>query len=189
MWGGGAGLPLRPHCRHGRLHGQGTLVHGHQGQVPDVPSLAEEVAACTSGRSTKKLKRGTSGARQAPPKRHTGKGTQQQRQQQPRGQQQQRNMDHRRFVIERLNLELEVARTNVGARTNGTSYANVVRGAFKSPPPPPLPLPPPPPRPLPLPQQPAPEDDLERRQAVNRLFTLYESQHVQMMEIKDLLRK
>jgi hypothetical protein len=72
---------------------------------------------------------GTSGARQAPPKRHAGKGTQQQRQQQPRGQQQQqRDMDHRRFVIERLNLELEVARTTGGARTNG-------RGAFTSPPP------------------------------------------------------
>jgi hypothetical protein len=79
---------------------------------------------------------------------------------------------------------------NTGARTNRTSYANVVRGAFTSPPPP-LPLPPPPPQPLPLPlpQQPAPEDDLKRRQAVNRLFTLYESQHVQMMEIRDLLRK
>jgi hypothetical protein len=61
-----------------------------------------------------------------------------------------------------------------------------MRGAFTSPPPP-LPLPPPPPRPLP--QQPAPEDDLKRRQAVDRLFTLYESQHVQMMEIRDLLRK
>jgi hypothetical protein len=71
---------------------------------------------------------------------------------------------------------------------DGTSYANVVRGAFTSPPPL-LPLPQPPPRPLPLPQQTAPEDNLERRQAVNRLFTLYESQHVQMMEIRDLLRK
>jgi hypothetical protein len=30
-------------------------------------------------------------------------------------------------MIERLNLELEVARTN--ARTNGTSHANVVKGA------------------------------------------------------------
>jgi hypothetical protein len=90
-------------------------------------------------------------------------------------------------VIEKLNLELEVARTNAGARTNVTSYANVVKGAFTSPPPLLLPLPQPPPRPLPL--QPAPEDDLERRQAVDRLFTLYESQHVQMMEIRDLLRK
>jgi hypothetical protein len=43
-------------------------------------------------------------------------------------------------------------------------------------------LPPPPPL------QPAPED-LERRQAVDRLFTLYESQHVQMMEIRALLCK
>jgi hypothetical protein len=50
---------------------------------------------------------------------------------------------------------------------------------------PPLPLPPlPPPPPL----QPAPED-LERRQAVDRLFTLYESLHIQMMEIRALLRK
>jgi hypothetical protein len=90
-------------------------------------------------------------------------------------------------VIKKLNLELEVARTNAGARTNGTSYANVVRGAFTSPPLPlPLPLQPlPPPPPL----QPAPEDDLERRQAVDRLFTLYESQHVQMMEIRALLRE
>jgi hypothetical protein len=132
---------------------------------------------------------GTSGARQ-PPKnngnpragkpRQAGRGTQQQQQQQ-----QQRDTDHRRFVIEKLNLELEVARTNAGARTNGTSYANVMRGAFTSPPLPlPLqPLPPPPPL------QPAPEDDLERRQAVDRLFTLYESQHVQMMEIRALLRK
>jgi hypothetical protein len=73
---------------------------------------------------------GTSGARQAPQNRgipragkprHAGKGTQQQQQQQqPRGQQQQQcDMDHRQFVIERLNLELEVARTNAGVRTNG----------------------------------------------------------------------
>jgi hypothetical protein len=82
---------------------------------------------------------GTSGARQ-PPKnngnsrasgkpRQAGKGSQQQ-------QQQQRDADHRRFVIEKLNLKLEVTRTNAGARTNETSYANVVRGAFTSPPPP-----------------------------------------------------
>jgi hypothetical protein len=134
---------------------------------------------------------GTSGARQAPPKRHAGKGNGTQRPQQPQGQQQQqqqqqRDLDHRR-VIERLNLELEVARTNANPRTNGTSYANVVKGAPYTTLPPPLPLPPPP---APLPQpQPAPKDDLERRQAVNRLFTLYESQHVQMMEIRDLLRK
>jgi hypothetical protein len=83
-------------------------------------------------------------------------------------------------VIERLNLKLEVARTN--ARTNGTSYANVVKGAPFTTPPPPLP----PPQPLP---QPAPEDDLERRQAVDSLFTLYELQHMQMMKIRDLLRK
>jgi hypothetical protein len=63
--------------------------------------------------------RGTSGARQAPLKRHTGKGNGTQRQQQPQGQQQ-RFMDHRRFVIKRFNLELEVAMTNAGARTNGT---------------------------------------------------------------------
>jgi hypothetical protein len=89
-------------------------------------------------------------------------------------------------MIEWSNLELEVARTNAGARRNGTSYANVVRGAFTSPPPP-TPTPANPQRPLP--QQPTPEDDLEQHQAVNRLFTLYESQHVQMMEIRDLLRK
>jgi hypothetical protein len=95
-------------------------------------------------------------------------------------------MDYRR-VIERINLELEVARTKAGARTKGTSYANIVRGApFKSPPPPlQLPLPP---APLPRPQS-APEDDLEQRLAVDKLFSLYESQHVQMMEIRDLLRK
>jgi hypothetical protein len=146
--------------------------------------------AKTLQQPAKNMGGGTSGARQ-PPKnngnsragkpRQAGKGTQQQ--------QQQRDTDHRRFVIEKLNLELEVARTNAGARTNRTSYAIVVWGAFTSPPPPlpPQPLPPPPPRPLP--RQPAPEDDLERRQAVDRLFTLYESQHVQMMEIQALLRK
>jgi hypothetical protein len=136
---------------------------------------------------------GTSGARPPPnnngnPRtgkpRQAGKGTQQQQQQQ---QQQQRDRDHRRFVIEKLNLELEVARTNAGARTNGTSYASVVKGTFTSPPPPLHPLPQPPPRPLQL--QPAPEDDLDRRHAVDRLFTLYESQHAQMMEMRDLLRK
>jgi hypothetical protein len=95
-------------------------------------------------------------------------------------------MDHRR-VIERLNLELEVARTNAGARTNGTSYANIVRGAPFTSPPPPLPLPLPP-APLPRPQT-ASEDDLEQRLAVDKLFSLYKSQHVQMMEIRDLLRK
>jgi hypothetical protein len=40
------------------------------------------------------------------------------------------------------------------------------------------------PQPLPV-----SEDDLERRQAVDNLFTLYELQHLQMMKIKDLLRK
>jgi hypothetical protein len=79
-------------------------------------------------------------------------------------------------VIKRLNLELEGARTNANARTNGTSYAKVVKGA-------PLGHPPPLPPPQPLP---VPEDDLERRQAVNSFFTLYESQHVQMMKIRDL---
>jgi hypothetical protein len=86
--------------------------------------------------------RGTSGPRQAPPKRHTGKVNGTQRPQQPRGQQQQqqqqRDLDHQR-VIERLNFKLEVTRTNADARTNGTSYANVVK-VFTSPPPP-LPLP------------------------------------------------
>jgi hypothetical protein len=129
------------------------------------------------------------GARQAPPpKRYTGKRNGTQRPQQPRGQQQQqqqqRDLDHQR-VIERLNLELEVARTNTNARTNGTPYANVMK-SFTTPPPP-LPLTPPPAS-LPRPQ-PAPEDDLKRRLAVNKLFTLYESQHVQMMEIRDLLCK
>jgi hypothetical protein len=37
--------------------------------------------------------------------------------------------------------------------------------------------------------QPVSEDDLKRRQAVKNLFTLYESQHLQMMKIKDLLLK
>jgi hypothetical protein len=69
---------------------------------------------------------GTSGARPTPKNngnsragkpRQAEKGSQQQQQQQ----QQQRDTDHQRFVIEKLNLELEVARTNAGARTNGTS--------------------------------------------------------------------
>jgi hypothetical protein len=84
----------------------------------------------------KNVGRGTSGARQAPKNngnpragkpRQAGKGTQQQ--------QEQHDMEHRRFLIERLNLELEVARTYAGARTNGTSYVNVVKGAFTSLPP------------------------------------------------------
>jgi hypothetical protein len=85
-------------------------------------------------------------------------------------------------VIERLNLELEVARTN--ARTKGTLYASVVKGLHPFTTTPPS-LPPVMPQPLP---QPVPEDDLERRKAVDSLFTLYESQHLQMMKIKDLLR-
>jgi hypothetical protein len=152
------------------------------------PPAGQPPAGPPAGRTAKNLGGGTSGARQAPPKRHAGKGNGTQRLQQPRGQQQQqqqqqRDLDHQR-VIERLNLKLEVARTN--ARTNGTSYANVVKGAPLTSPP--QPLPPPLPRPLPLPQ-PAPEDDLERRQAVDSLFTLYELQHMQMMKIRDLLRK
>jgi hypothetical protein len=83
-------------------------------------------------------------------------------------------------VIERLNLELEVSRTN--ARTNGTLYANVMKGVPFTTHTPPLP----PPQPLP---QPVPEDNLERPQAVDSLFTLYESQQLQMMKIRDLLRK
>jgi hypothetical protein len=129
---------------------------------------------------------GTSGARQAPQKRHAGKGTQRQQQQPPgqQQQQQQRDLDHR-GVIERSNLELEVARINANARTNGTSYSNVMKGAPFTTQPPPLP---PPTAPLTLPQR-VPEDDLERRQAVDDLFTLYESHEVQMMKIRDLLRK
>jgi hypothetical protein len=88
-------------------------------------------------------------------------------------------------VIERLNLELEVARTN--EKTNvGTSYANVVKGSL------PFMTPPPPLPPAKLPQpmpKPVSEEDLERRQVVKNLFTLYELQHLQMMEIKDLLCK
>jgi hypothetical protein len=90
-------------------------------------------------------------------------------------------------VIERLNLELEVARTN--ARNVGRSYANVFKGSlpFTTPPPP---LPPAKQQPQTQPQpQPVSEDDLERREAVKNLSTLYASQHLQMMKIKDLLHK
>jgi hypothetical protein len=93
---------------------------------------------------------GTSGAR-PPPKnngnpragkpRQAGKGTQQQ---QPR-QQQQSVIAHQR-AMERLNLQLEVARVNAGAKT--VSYANVVKGTppFSTPPPQlPHPTPPTPP--------------------------------------------
>ncbi len=64
--------------------------------------------------------------------RHAAKGTQQQQQQQPRGQQrqqQQSNLAHKR-AIQKLNLELEVARINANAKTTtaGKSYANVVKG-------------------------------------------------------------
>jgi hypothetical protein len=191
---GGARLLLQAHGRLGCLPGQGPLVHGHHERVSPVPCVAtEEEVAKASGKNPaarKKRGRGNLGRKATPQNngnsrsgkpRQAGKGSQQQQQQQ----QQKGDTDHRRFVIKKLNLELEVARTNAGARTNGTLYANVVRGAFTSPPPP-LPLPPlPPPPPL----QPAPEDDLERRQAVNRLFTLYESQHIHMMEIRALLRK
>jgi hypothetical protein len=68
------------------------------------------------------------------------------------------------------------------------SYANVVKGAppFPTPPPPARPQqqPPPPPQPQP---PPCSADDLERRQAYESLFSLYESQHLQMMSIKDLI--
>jgi hypothetical protein len=85
----------------------------------------------------------TSSARQAPKNhgnpragkpRHAGKGTQQQ-QQQP-WQQQQSVIAHQR-AIEKLNLQLEVAKVTAGARTT-VSYANVVKGMppFTTPPPP-----------------------------------------------------
>jgi hypothetical protein len=130
--GGGARPHLRAHGRHGRLPGQGPLVHGHQGRVSPVSCVAtkEEVtkASCrTSGRTSckkpaacKKRGGGTSGTGQAlknngnprAGKPHqTGKGTQQQ---QPR-QQQQSNIAHQR-AIEGLNLQLEVARVNGGGR-------------------------------------------------------------------------
>jgi hypothetical protein len=175
--------------------------------LPSVAGKEEGAQTSTSGRSSgktssrtscKKLGRGNLGREASSPNnrsnnqktgkpRHAGKGNGTQRQQQQsRGQQQQqqqRNLDHRR-VIEKLNLELEVARTN--ARINvGKSYTNVVKGShpFTTPPPPP-PAKPPQPQP-----QPCSEDDLERRQALENLFTLYDSQHLQMMRIKDLLRK
>jgi hypothetical protein len=68
---------------------------------------------------------------------------------------------------------LEVAKTNANV-----SYASVIKGT----PPPPLPQPQPK-------QQPQPEGDLEQSQAFESLFTLYDSQHQQMMRIKDLLRQ
>jgi hypothetical protein len=111
---------------------------------------------------------GTSGARQAlknngNPRagkpRQAGKGTQQQQQQQPR-QQQQSVIAHQR-AIERLNLQLEVARVNAGAKAT-MSYANVVKGTppFTIPPPT---LPPPTSTPLPPPtsaQQPPPTGEV-----------------------------
>jgi hypothetical protein len=142
---------------------------------------------------------GSSGARHPPNKngnpktgkpRQAGRGPSQQQQHQ---QQQQQDADHRR-MIEKLNLELEVARANASARTIGSSYASVVKGAFSTPPPP-LPLRAPLPTPPPLQVSPR-EGDLDRRQAVDKLFVLYESQHAlhesqhaQMMEMKELLRK
>jgi hypothetical protein len=91
-------------------------------------------------------------------------------------------------MIEKLNLELEVARANASARTIGSSYASVVKGAFSTPPPP-LPLRATLPTPTPPPPQVSPGgEDLDRRQAVDKLFLLYESQHAQMMEMKELLR-
>jgi hypothetical protein len=139
---------------------------------------------------------GTSGARHPPSKngnprtgkpRQAGRGSSQQQQHQ----QQQRDADHRR-VIEKLNLELEVARANASARTIGSSYASVVKGPFTTPPPP---LPPRAPLPPPLQVSPQ-EGDLDRRHAVDKLFVLYESQHAlhesqhaQMMEMRELLRK
>jgi hypothetical protein len=167
---------------------------------PKPPPPAAPPAGSPAGPPAKNLGGGTSGARHAPLNNrgnnqktkkpcHAGKGNRtqrkQQQQQEPRGQQQQqqqRNLNHWR-VIEKLNLELDVARTN--ARINvGTSYANVVKGShpFTTPPPPPAK----PPQPQP---QSCSEDDLERRQAFETLFTLYDSQHLQMMRIKDLLRK
>jgi hypothetical protein len=155
-----------------------------------------------AGPPAKNSGRETSGARHAPlnrnqktgKPRHVGKGngTQRQQQQQPRGQQQQqRNLDHK-SVIEKLSLELEVARTN--ARIN-VLYSYFVKGSppFMTPPPPPArplqqPPPPPPPQPQPQPQPPScSADHLERRQAFEKLFTLYNSQHLQMMRIKELL--
>jgi hypothetical protein len=148
-----------------------------------------------AGPPSKNLGGGTLGVRHAPPNRnqktgkpsHAGKrnGTQRQQQQQPRGQQQQqqRDLNHKR-VIEKLNLKLEVARTNV-------LYANVVKGSppFTTPPPPPpaRPQQQPPPQQQPQPQPtPCSADDLERRQAFENLFTLYDSQHLHMMRIPTL---
>jgi hypothetical protein len=135
---------------------------------------------------------GSSGARHPPNKngnpktgrpRQAGRGPSQQQQHQ-----QQQDADHRR-MIEKLNLELEVARANASARTIGSSYASVVKGAFSTPPPP-LPLRATLPTPTPPPPQVSPGgEDLDRRQAVDKLFLLYESQHAQMMEMKELLRK
>jgi hypothetical protein len=129
----------------------------------------------------KNLGGGTLGARNVPPRnrssqktgkpRHAGNKNGTQRQQQ----QQQRDLDHQR-AIEKLNFELEVAKTNANV-----SYASIVKGT----------PPPPPPRPQqPQPQpQPHSTGDLKRRQAFENLFILYESQHQQMMRIKDLLRQ
>jgi hypothetical protein len=137
--------------RHGCLLGQGAGFHGHQGRVFPVPPVAseEEVTQTSTSRTTcKKLGRGNPGRKACPPNRgnqktgkprHAGKGDgiQRQQQQQPRGQQQQQqlDLDHQR-VIEKLNLELEVARTNATARTS-MSYTNVVKGSppFTTPPP------------------------------------------------------
>jgi hypothetical protein len=80
--GGGAGIPIFAYRRHGRLHGQGACVHGHQGRVPNVSSVAEEVTLAstgtsgrTSGRTSgKKLGRGSLGRKAGPPKMTRRKG-------------------------------------------------------------------------------------------------------------------
>jgi hypothetical protein len=116
---------------------------------PPRKRLPKPPAGPPAGHPAKNGGGGTSGARQ-PPKnngnpragkpRQAGKGTQPQ---QPR--QQQSVVAHQR-AMERLNLQLEVARVNAG--TKSVSYANVVKGTppFSTPPPHllhPTPTPPP----------------------------------------------
>jgi hypothetical protein len=198
--GGGARILLLPPQQHGCLPQQVPHVHGHEGRVLPLPPVASEEEVQQT-RTCNKLGRGTSGARHVPPSNNnrsnqrltgtprkangTGNATQrqqQQRQQQPRGQQQQQqdSLNHKR-EIEKLNLELEVAKIKVA----NMSYANIVKGTPHPPQPQQQPQLQPQQQPQPRPQ-PRSTSDLERQQAFKNLFVLYDSQYQQMMRIREI---
>jgi hypothetical protein len=163
---GGARLHLQAQGQHGRLPGQGPLVHGHHGRVSPVSCVAtEEEVTKASGRTSGRTSCKKSAACQKRGRGNLGREASPQEQRQSEGGEATsgRKGDPAAAAAARQGspaIRDREVKPRVGGRKDKCGREDerdVVRkcrkGSFQ------VTSPPPPPRPLPL--QPAPEDDLE----------------------------